>query len=148
MCPEGSVLALIHGVIYTRIAHAWLRKGDWIYDPVEYITMAVGEYERTYHAKAERAYVAQEANAMTFRTDTGAHGMGSRRRFRKFSARSRKPCLQRTRDVRRPLTPRRVQQRHRSLWLGCSRRATTSHQSPARRESRASWRILQQIASS
>jgi hypothetical protein len=60
--------ALIHGVIYTHIAHAWLRKGGSVYDPVEDITMAVGEYEHIYQANAERAYTAKEANAMTSRT--------------------------------------------------------------------------------
>lgn len=59
---------LIHGVIYAHVAHAWLRKGAWIYDPVEDVTMTVVEYEGGYHVTEERAYTAQEANAMTLRT--------------------------------------------------------------------------------
>jgi hypothetical protein len=60
--------SMVHGVVYGGVAHAWLRKGEWIYDPVKDISMSVGEYERTHQAKAERSYTALEATSMSSRT--------------------------------------------------------------------------------
>lgn len=65
---EDPSWTLIHGVIHARIAHAWVRKGDWLYDPVKDISMSVVEYERICQAKEERAYTAKDASAMAWRT--------------------------------------------------------------------------------
>jgi hypothetical protein len=51
----------------TRVAHAWLTKGVWLYDPVIDATAFATEYTRAVKAEAVKTYTAWEA-AKKFRS--------------------------------------------------------------------------------
>jgi hypothetical protein len=59
----------VHGTAYRwKLGHAWLQKGDWIYDPVADQCLTASEYEAIYEARAERTYAVKEAAELVART--------------------------------------------------------------------------------
>ncbi len=71
---DGGGWRLIHGAVVSlrQIGHAWLVRGDEVYDPVLDQTFSVTEYEVRYEARVDRMY--ERADALALAEGSGHSG--------------------------------------------------------------------------
>ena len=72
---DGGGWRLVHGTVDSRghrIDHAWLVRGDEVYDPVLNRVFSVTEYEVRYEAQAAREY--ERIDALALGAGTGHSG--------------------------------------------------------------------------